>query len=130
MTSGGIFTRAQAESESVFDPGSGFHDTLLVSGDEMQLVWAKLEPDRPYPMHSHPFDQISLLVEGRLRLTVGNKTHVIGPGDMWHAPSGVLHGGDVLGGRPVVFVDIYGPASESVAARFATRRPPRRWFVT
>ena len=60
---------------------------------------------------------MSVLIEGRLRLTVGDETRVIEPGDMWHAPAGVEHGGEVLDGKPVVFVDVYSPASDRVKER-------------
>ena len=38
----------------------------------------------------------------------------IGPGDMWHAPAHVPHGGEVLGREPVVFVDVYAPPSKRI----------------
>ena len=117
-----IVSRAEAEAASVFKPSSGFHDVLVVPGEQMQLVWARLEPDYPYPMHSHPHDQVSVLIEGRLRLTVGDETRVIEPGDMWHAPAGVEHGGEVLDGKPVVFVDVYSPASDRVKERIVAFR--------
>ena len=117
-----IVTRTEAEDASVFNPKSGFHDVLLVLGDRMQMIWAKLEPEFPYAMHAHTHDQVSVLVEGRMRLTVGDETRVIGPGDIWHAPAGVEHGGEVLDGKPVVFIDVYAPPSERVTSRIKAFR--------
>ena len=49
-----------------------------------------------------------------MRLTVGDEVREIGPGDMWYAPANVPHGGEVLGGEPVVFVDIYAPPDDRI----------------
>ena len=56
-------------------------ETQLISGEHMNLVRAVYEPGATYPMHSHPHEQFSLLLAGRIRLTVGNETQEIGPGD-------------------------------------------------
>ena len=84
----------------------------FVDGVQMQMLRAEIEPGGIYPMHSHPHEQFSLLVSGRLRLTVGDETRDIGPGDSWDAPSNVEHGGEILGDEKVVFFDVYAPKSE------------------
>jgi hypothetical protein len=43
---------------------------------------------------------------------------------MWYAPANVLHGGELLGKNPVVFVDIYAPPSASII-EFSERLRPR-----
>ena len=65
-------------------------------------------------MHTHPHEQFSVLLQGRLRLTVGDEVRNIGPGDMWYAPANVVHGGELLGEEAVVFIDIYGPPSDTI----------------
>ena len=60
-----------------------------------------------------------------MRLTVGEEVAEIGPGDMWHAPGNVVHGGEILGDEPVVFVDVYSPARRGVQiGRRLTARLP------
>ena len=63
----------------------------------MNFVRAVFEPGTTYPTHSHPHEQFSLLLAGRIRLTVGNETREIGPGDGWYAAANVFHGGEVIG---------------------------------
>ena len=75
-------------------------------------VWAEFQPGSSYPLHSHEREQFSFMVSGRMRLTVGEEVAEIGPGDMWHAPGNVVHGGEILGDEPVVFVDVYSPPAE------------------
>ena len=76
-----------------------------------------------YETHSHPYEQFSLLLSGRLLLTVGDETREIGPGDGWYAPADMPHGGKVLGDEPAVFLDVYSPATTAILRIFETARP-------
>ena len=78
----------------------------------MQTSMAEFQPGSAYPLHSHEREQFSFMLSGRMRLTVGEEVTEIGPGDMWHAPGNVVHGGGILGDEPVVFVDVYSPPAE------------------
>lgn len=84
----------------------------LVTGDNMQLVWAEFQPDGRYDLHSHAREQFSVMISGRMKLTVGDETREIGAGEMWHAPANVVHGGELTGDKPVVFIDVYSPPNE------------------
>ena len=77
-------------------------------------------------MHSHPHEQFSLLLSGRMRLTVGEETREIGSGDGWYAPANVPHGGEVLGKEEAVFIDVYSPATQWIMEDLAAARvtPP------
>ena len=123
MSSKYILTAARAEAGSVFESELRVHSRVLVNGVHAQLIWVKFEPDGDYPMHSHPHEQISVMLQGRMRLTVGEEVEEIGPGDMWYAPANVPHGGELLDCDPVVFVDIYAPPSASVIEFLERLRP-------
>ena len=99
--------------------------TRAVTGERMQLIWAEFGPDGTYAMHTHPQEQFSIMLQGRMRLTVGEEEREIGPGDMWHAPANVPHGGVMLGDELVVFIDVYAPPSEFVTAEIARLRAER-----
>ena len=81
----------------------------VVNGKNMQLIWAEFQPGSTYALHAHEREQFSFMLSGRMRLTVGDQVSEIGPGDMWYAPSNVVHGGEILGDEAVVFVDVYSP---------------------
>ena len=98
-------------------------DAQIVTGEHMHLIRAVYEPGATYEMHSHPYEQFSLLLSGRLLLTVGDETREIGPGDGWYAPADVPHGGRALGDEPAVFLDVYSPATTAILRLFATARP-------
>lgn len=115
-----IFSQTDIEAEYFSD--KKVWTTLLTTGEHMQLVWAEFEPGGDYRLHSHPHEQISVMIKGRMKLTVGDEVREIGPGDMWHAPANVVHGGEILGDESVVFIDVYAPASESIKQRFEEMR--------
>jgi quercetin dioxygenase-like cupin family protein len=98
-------------------------DAQILSGEHMHLIRAVYPPGTPYEMHDHPHEQFSLLLSGRLLLTVGDETREIGPGDGWYAPGGVPHGGEVLGDESAVFIDVYSPATNWILDVFADARP-------
>jgi|TARA_B100000315_G_C14293980_1_gene458692 quercetin dioxygenase-like cupin family protein len=110
-----IFSAAETEANSDFISDCKVHSAIPVTGESCQLLWAKFEPGGTYELHSHPHEQISVMVSGRMRLTVGDEVRDIGPGDMWYAPANMLHGGEILGDEPVVFIDVYAPPSTSMA---------------
>jgi len=114
MTTRKIRTAAEAAQDAVFDADRGIHTNVVGTGDHLQLIWARYEPGASYGLHTHPHEQFSVLLQGRLRLTVGDEVRDIGPGDMWHAPANVAHGGEILGDEAVVSIDVYGPPSERI----------------
>ena len=118
-----IFSWENIDAEAL--PGSKVR-SKVVNGDNMQLVWAEFQPGTPYPLHSHTDrEQFSFMISGRMKMTVGDETREIGPGEMWHAAVNVVHGGEVIGDEPVVFVDIYSPPSQDMIDRIEGARAER-----
>ncbi|MDE0496360.1 MAG: cupin domain-containing protein [Acidimicrobiaceae bacterium] len=101
-------------------------EAQILTGEHMHMIRATYDPGATYEMHSHPHEQFSLLLSGRMLLTVGEETREIGPGDGWYAPGGVPHGGEVLGDEPAVFIDVYSPATTWILDVFAQGRPVGR----
>ena len=107
-----IITLSEADAASKFFPDQQvwWHDKLAL-GNHQELCWVKFEPGSIYPLHSHPYEQVSVVIQGRMRLTVGEETREVGPGDMWFVPSDMAHGGEILSEEPVIFIDVYSPPS-------------------
>ena len=125
-----IFTAAEVEANSDFISGHKLHGAILATGESCQLLWAKFEPGGTYELHSHSHEQMSVIVSGRMRLTVGDEVGDIGPGDMWYAPANVQHGGEILGDEPVVFIDVYAPPSRTIAEWIKSKKSERSDVVT
>ena len=109
-----IIKLSEAEAATEFSADMRVWHTVLATGAHQELIWAKFEPDGNYPLLSHPYEQTSVVIQGRMRLTVGDEVREVGPGDMWVAPPNVPHGGEILGDEPVIFIDVYSPPSGGV----------------
>ena len=94
----------------------------MITGQRLQLIWAEFQPGGTYETHSHPHEQFSLMLQGRLRLRVGDEEREVGPGDIWHVPPNVVHGGDILGDEPVIFVDVFTPIREEIIDELRRRQ--------
>ena len=99
-----------------------------ITGDKLQLIWARFEPGGEYETHSHPHEQFSFMLGGRMLLTVGDEQKEVGPGDIWYAPPNVVHGGKLVGDEPVTFIDVFTPVREEVLEEMRRNRakPGRR----
>jgi quercetin dioxygenase-like cupin family protein len=84
--------------------------------DNVMLTWVEMEPGSILPEHSHPHEQISMVVRGALELTVDGATRVMKQGDVAVVPSGVKHSGRVLGEKTVA-IDAWNPIREDYIKR-------------
>jgi quercetin dioxygenase-like cupin family protein len=51
------------------------------------------------------------MLSGRLRFTVGGVTRLLGPGDQWRIPGGVVHRVEALD-EPAVALDVFHPVRD------------------
>lgn len=64
-----------------------------LTGENLQLVWVTLQPNVELPLHSHPHEQIGLVLEGVITMTIDGVTKDCGVGDGYVIPGGVMHSG-------------------------------------
>lgn len=79
--------KSQCARHNIF-PGV---DVFTAAGNEMMLSLAVFEPDAIVERHSHPHEQVGIVVEGHARFFVGDAERVLGPGDMYIIPGDVPH---------------------------------------
>ena len=77
-------------------------------GDKMMLSLVEMEPRAVVELHSHPHEQLGMLLEGEATFTIGDTERRVTPGDMWRIPGGVPHK-FVAGERPVRAIDVFYP---------------------
>jgi quercetin dioxygenase-like cupin family protein len=88
----------------------GITRRTLVHGPKMLTCEFVLEQGRDLPLHSHPHEQSGYIVSGRIRLTLGQESCELGPGDSYYAPANVPHGATIL--ETAVVVDTFSPPRE------------------
>jgi quercetin dioxygenase-like cupin family protein len=62
-------------------------------------------PGTYFPMHTHEVEKLDAVVEGHLRVTMGDEEVLLGAGDAVHVPLGTEHSAEVVGDLPVVSLD-------------------------
>lgn len=82
----------------------------LVTGKSMMICEFTLDAGVEIPSHAHPHEQVGYVAFGKVRITVGGESFVLGPGDSYYAPSGVQHEAQVL--QKSVVVDTFNPPRE------------------
>jgi quercetin dioxygenase-like cupin family protein len=85
--------------------------TVIPAEHGTLVRWAVKANQPQTPLHSHgEFEQISVLLEGRIRTTVGAETFVLGPGDVLRIERGALHGNTTaMDDRDAIVLDIFMP---------------------
>jgi quercetin dioxygenase-like cupin family protein len=105
-----------ADVDSYFiKSGSGSHHPLFpgveirtTSGDQLMLSVVTLETGSVVPEHSHPHEQMGMMISGTLEFTIGGVTRIVEPGDIWRIPGNVPHKVRTLEG-PAVALDVFHP---------------------
>lgn len=89
-------------------PGVTIH---TAAGQHMMLSLVDFQPHAVVQPHSHPHEQMGLLLEGELTFIIGDERHVLLPGQMWRIPGGVVHSA-IAGDKPVKALDVFHPIRE------------------
>lgn len=97
------------------DPGRTASRTLAAGvtaqiawGEKLMLSRVALEPGAVVGMHSHPHEQMGILLSGSMELTVGEETRLLSPNEMYLVPGGVPH--SAKGGpEGAVALDAFSP---------------------
>ncbi len=105
-----------------FSPSPGV-EVRVVAGERLMTCWITLSPETDLPLHDHPHEQIGVVVEGAIEVTVGDETRRLGPGAAYAVPPHVRHGGRT-GPEGCRLVESFSPPREDYLARALERRPP------
>jgi len=97
------------EGLSTVEPIAGFTGTFLHS-EEMTLATWEISAGSPFPEHSHPHEQIMMILEGEFELTVEDETELMRPGIVAIIPSDNKHSGTALTDCRVI--DVFHPVRE------------------
>ena len=82
----------------------------LVYGDKTLFTEFRLKRGSLLPRHAHPQEQTGYLISGRIRLTIGEETFEVEPGDSWCVPGNMEHQAEILADS--VAVEVFSPIRE------------------
>ena len=86
-------------------------DIFTMAGHAVMLSYVQFEPHAVVEAHSHPHEQLGMLLEGELTFTIEDQQQVLQPGDTWRIPGGVVHR-VVAGDKPAKALDVFHPVRE------------------
>ena len=83
----------------------------VISGEMCQMLQIKLEPGFESD-HSHPEEQMGLVLSGAIRITIDKETKACSEGDAYSIPAGIRHSFLVVSTEPAEVLDIFSPPKE------------------
>ena len=80
--------------------------------DQLSVMYVHIKAGAPLPEHHHPHEQITNIIEGELKMTVGGISKTCVPGDVVVIPSNVPHSAVALTDCRVM--DVFNPPREDL----------------
>jgi quercetin dioxygenase-like cupin family protein len=80
-------------------------------GEKMLVSLVDLEPQAVIAAHSHPHEQIGVVVVGEYTMIIGDETRLVQTGDIYIIPGGVSHS-VVTGHERATAFEVFSPVRE------------------
>lgn len=80
-------------------------------GEKVMMSYVNVEPNITIAEHSHPHEQMGMLLEGEAEFTIGDEKRMVKPGMAYLIPSNVKHK-VITFDKPVLALDIFSPPRE------------------
>jgi quercetin dioxygenase-like cupin family protein len=98
---------AKVETETIA-PGIG---RQMVIGENVMVCRFTFDPFVVTDEHSHPHEQMTLVIKGKVKFTIDGEVRIVAPGDVLYFPPNNRHGATMLD-EEVVLIDIFSPIRE------------------
>jgi quercetin dioxygenase-like cupin family protein len=92
----------------------------MIVGDKLMACRLHFQPHVVTPAHTHPHEQLTFVLQGKVKFTIEGKERTVSAGDVLHFASNVSHGAMMLD-EEVVLIDVFTPLRED----FLKRQPER-----
>lgn len=83
----------------------------IASGEKLMFSLVTLAPGAVVPEHSHPHEQMGMIVSGEMELTVAGEARRLQGNDLYLIPGGVRHKA-VAGPNGAIVLDAFSPPRE------------------
>jgi quercetin dioxygenase-like cupin family protein len=84
--------------------GADGHRHELIVTDSYSLRYFEVPAGGMTTLERHAHDHGVVLQRGRARVTLGDRTHELGPGDVVYVAPGELHSFEAIGDEPLAFI--------------------------
>jgi len=83
----------------------------MIVGQNVMMVRFTFDAFTVTDEHTHPHEQMTLIVKGRVKFTIDGEVKIVTAGDVLHFPPHNRHGATMLEDE-VVLIDIFAPIRE------------------
>jgi quercetin dioxygenase-like cupin family protein len=80
-------------------------------GEKMLAAVVDLDPNVHLPRHSHPHEQLGIVIEGEIEFIIEDEKKILGPGEVYVIPGDVAHEARTFD-QPVKVLDVFSPVRE------------------
>jgi len=87
----------------------------MVVGQKIMICRFRFDPFVVTPAHRHPHEQMTLVMQGKVKFIIEDETRIVSAGDVLHFPSNHWHGATMLD-EEVVLIDVFSPIREDFLA--------------
>ncbi|HQU83410.1 MAG TPA: cupin domain-containing protein [Pyrinomonadaceae bacterium] len=91
-------------------PAEGIERQMVV-GQNMMICRFRFAPFLVTPEHTHPHEQMTLVVQGKVKFFIEGEERIVSVGDVLHFPPHNRHGATMLD-EEVILIDIFSPIRE------------------
>jgi quercetin dioxygenase-like cupin family protein len=83
----------------------------MIVGENMTMCRFRFAPFVITPEHSHHHEQMTLVVQGKVKFTISGEERIVTAGTVMHFPPNNRHGATMLD-EEVILIDIFSPVRE------------------
>jgi quercetin dioxygenase-like cupin family protein len=83
----------------------------MVVGQNVMMCRFRFAPFVVTPEHTHPHEQMTLVMQGRVKFYISGEERIVAAGDVLHFPPHNRHGATMLD-EEVILIDIFSPIRE------------------
>ena len=83
----------------------------MVVGQNMMMCRFRFAPFVVTPEHTHHHEQMTLVMQGKVKFLISGEEHILAAGDVIHFPPHNRHGATMLD-EEVILIDIFSPIRE------------------
>ena len=91
-------------------PSPGIQRQMVI-GQNIMICRFTFEPFLVTPEHTHPHEQMTLVVQGKVKFIIEGEARIVSAGDVLHFPPNNRHGATMLD-EEVVLIDVFSPIRE------------------
>ena len=74
---------------------------------DLMVIRVKFSGGTSFPVHSHPHQQITHIIEGKFKGTIDGESQILGPGDSYVVPGNTPHAVECI--EQGILIDVFSP---------------------